>query len=581
MAFKINSLTVKLFCICLVFVFGTVFIVFQLSYRLIEREVHANNEFFIEQMKSKVDQYISLSFTSLETILFALESSYSNEEQGMEEIMPVLRKLYDMNSNMVGNVYLIHEDASLTGGSPRSILFDEPNSKRREVFEQAFQNRLSVYVSPPYLTKQQVWTVTMAKSVAGSNPPKVAALDIDLQSLEQSLLNINRSDLLSFAIVDANGKLVAGNIGVVADLNQSDHSFTIGAVTSSQLVSRSDITGVIRTGGQEGDWHYRKYPGSRFNWTILTFNTDKLLQQSLKRIEKYYLGLLAIGLVLSALTAAFITRYIRQPLAFLMRKMLLIKQGFFGIPVVLNRKDEFGELSRAFDLMLKQIEELLEQVKRSHELQREQELEVLQSQINPHFLYNTLGSISNAVNLGYLDKVDPIIRSLIRILEYGVANVSQRVPLSDELANVREYLFIQNARSKTWYRLIEDIEQGLESFPVFRLLLQPIVENSVFHGYSGGRKPGDILIRAYRSDQQVIIEIKDSGCGIAGDQVERLLQPKAAREQSARKRIGLVNIHQRIALYNGDMYGLSIESEPGAGTCVRAVFPLMGEGFER
>ncbi len=572
MRFRINSLTFKLFIICLAFVFGTVFVVFQISTRLIEREIRASNDLFIEQIQSKVDQYINLTFSSLDTILYAVESTYTNEMQHTEDMLPVLRKLYDMNAGTVANVYIINEDSSMVGGSPRSVLFSDSDKIRQSLRSQVMENKTSVFVSSPYRTKQQDWTVTMAKYITGSKPQKVAALDIDLKAIEQTLLTINRSDLLGLAIVDAEGTLVAGNLSNIATRTDM-RTFSFGDVTSSHLVSQSANNGVLKAGEPERNWYYRKFPGSRFNWTIMTFNTDSLLQQSLKRTEKYNLAMLGVGLVLSAMTAAFITRYIRQPLSVLISKMRLVKQGFLHIPVVLRRKDEFGELSRSFDSMLKQIVELLEQVKGSHALQRDLEIQVLQSQINPHFLYNTLGSISNAVSLGYLEKVDPIIRSLIRILEYGVANDSQHVPLSDELANVREYLFIQNVRYKSGYELIEDIEPGLESFTVFRLLLQPIVENSLFHGYSAGRIPGEIRIRAYRSASSVTIDVIDSGAGMTEEQISLLLVPKAISEERSRKRIGLVNIHQRIQLYYGELFGLTVESKPGRGTTVRAAFP--------
>lgn len=574
MRFRINSLTFKLFIICLAFVFGTVIVVFQMSSRLIEREIRTNNNFFIEQMQSKVDQYINLTFSSLDTILYAVESTYTSESSNANEMLPVLRKLYDMNANTVANVYIINEDASMVAGSPRGILFSEPDEQRQEIRTQVMENKTAVFVSTPYRSKQQDWTITMAKFIAGSNPQKVAALDIDLKSIEQTLLTINRSDLLELAIVDSGGTLVAGNLTHIAELRTDTRTFSFRNVSSTQIVSQGANSGVLRIGIPERNWYYQKFPSSRFNWTIMTFNTDNLLQQSLKRTEKYNLVMLGIGLVLSALTAAFITRYIQKPLSILISKMRLVKQGFLSIPVVLKRKDEFGELSLSFDSMLKQIVELLEQVTRSHALQRDLELQVLQSQINPHFLYNTLGAISNAVSLGYLDKVDPIIRSLIHILEYGVAGGSPYVPLSAELANVREYLFIQNVRYKSKYVLIEQIEPGLESSRVFRLLLQPIVENSLFHGYSGGRVPGEIQIRAYRNAGSIVIEVADSGAGMTDEQIENWRVPKeTAEEDHSRKRIGLINIHQRIGLYYGELFGLTLESEPGFGTCVRATFP--------
>jgi two-component system sensor histidine kinase YesM len=355
-------------------------------------------------------------------------------------------------------------------------------------------------------------------------------------------------------------------------VDDKTRSFVIGSHDSKTLVGGGSASLVLNSGSPDKQWFYRKLPASRFNWTVLAFNTDSLLQQSLGRAAKNNYLMLGAGLVLSAVTAAFITRYIRKPLSFMISRMRLVRQGFLDIEVILDRKDEFGELSHAFDAMLKNNVQLLQQVEQFHTTQREQEIQVLQSQINPHFLYNTLGSISNAVKLGYLERVDPMVGSLIHILEYGVATEPRFVPLSCELSNVREYLSIQNARSKREYPLAEQIEPGLEQFTVFRLLLQPLVENSWFHAYDAGRLPGDIVIRAYRNEGCVYIEVADSGAGMTADKAAQLLAP-AEEERKTRKRIGLLNIHQRIQFHYGQWYGLSIESSPGQGTCVRAVLP--------
>lgn len=143
--------------------------------------------------------------------------------------------------------------------------------------------------------------------------------------------------------------------------------------------------------------------------------------------------------------------------------------------------------------MLQQIVELIRRAELHNELERKLEIQVLQSQINPHFLYNTLGSISNVIRLGQIEKVDVVIGSLISILEYGIADASEKVSLRQELQNVADYIAIQNIRYNRHFHLIENIEDGLMEFPVFRMLLQPIVENSIFHGYNGGESKDRLL----------------------------------------------------------------------------------------
>jgi two-component system sensor histidine kinase YesM len=512
MSFRFSSLPFKLFILCFLFVFGTVTLVSQLSYRFIQNEVRTNNDFFISQMLSKVDQYITLSHSSLQTILSAIDSSYVPGMDTAESMKQELQQLYNLNFNSISNVYIIKEDTSSVGGSPLSPAFDSPNPERKAFREEAVANKISTMVSEPYQSKQSGWTVTLTRYLHGSQPAEVAALDMDLQALEKTLLQINRDDLVSIVIIDQRGSMVAGSLGDAGKVNPVDRTFQLGELSSQDLLAGGNV--MQFQSGSKQNWTVRKYPASYYNWTILSLYNDSLTQRSLKHIEPYYFMLLAIGLLLSALVAWLIARFIRQPLGNLMTKMKLVKQGFLDIPIVMDRKDEFGELSRTFDLMIKQINELVESLRSNKELKRELEIQVLQSQINPHFLYNTLGSIGNVVRLGMYGQVDPIIRSLIKILEYGIGDVAEKVTLRDELNNVQDYIFIQNIRYSSQFEVVEQIEEELYDFPLFRMLLQPIVENSMFHGYSGGRVPGQIIITASRSGEHIVVRVRDFGTGM-------------------------------------------------------------------
>ncbi|NHN31862.1 cache domain-containing sensor histidine kinase [Paenibacillus agricola] len=577
MSFRFSSMPFKLFLLCFLFMFGTVTFVSQLSYRFIQNEIRENNDFFISQISSKVDQYITLSFSSLQTILSAVDSSYTPGMPSFETMKPQLQQLYELNFNLISNVYVVKNDTGIVGGSPLSAAFDHPSEERSIFLQQTAADKLGIFVSSPYVSKQSGWTVTLTRYLHGSQPMAIAALDMDLNAMEKTLLQINRDDLVSIVIMDGNGRMIAGSLGDAGKINVDNRTFQLGELSSEDLLAHSGNVIPFKS-GKGGQWTVRKYPASHYNWTILTLYNDSLTKRSLRHIEPYYFGLLGIGLLLSAITAGLLARFIRKPLGNLMTKMKLIKQGFLDIPLVMNRKDEFGELSRTFDQMIKQITELVESLRSNKELKRELEIQVLQSQINPHFLYNTLGSISNVVRLGMVEHVDPIIKSLIKILEYGIGDVAEKVTLRDELLNVRDYIFIQNIRYSSEFEVIEEIETKLYDFPVFRMLLQPIVENSMFHAYSGGRTPGRIIIRASYNDDHVEVEVEDFGTGMSNLQLELLLLPGHPMNADKRRRIGLINIHQRIQLNYGEAYGLEVRSEMGKGTCVKARFPWNDPG---
>ncbi|MEC0228705.1 sensor histidine kinase [Paenibacillus alba] len=528
---------------------------------------------------SKVNQYLSVTFSSFQNILFSIDSTFIPDRDSMATLKPNLQKLVELNQDFVTNVYVIKQDMSIIGGSRLSVAFDEPREERRALYEQALNTEFSTVISKPYMSSSSGWTVTLLKYLHGSQPKVVIALDIDLQAMNQNLLKITRDDLANLFIMDQQGQLIAGEGIGYNPLPGENHSLSFGNMTSKQLAASAEPT--IRSKDHAGKpITLSKMPNSKFNWLIVSLNTGVRLENAELKLQRYSAYLIVIGVLLSALVASAITRYIRSPLLYLMNKMKLIRLGHLDVNITWSRKDEFGQLAQTFDLMIQQIRGLLDNLNASNELKRELEIQVLQSQINPHFLYNTLGCISNVVGLEQYDKVDPMIRALISTLEYGIAEASEKVTLQEELNNVRDYIFIQNIRYNQKVIVQEFIENGLEQFPVFRLLLQPIVENSLFHGYSGGRKSGLIIIKAYTQGEQILIDVIDEGVGMSASTASSLLQRGSVKTKGSRKRIGLANIHQRIKLYYGESYGLTIVSNEGNGTCVRAVFPWLSSGKE-
>ncbi|WP_340013000.1 histidine kinase [Paenibacillus sp. FSL K6-1318] len=566
------SLPLKLFFIVFAFVLGCIILISQLSYRYVQKEIRTNDIFYTNQILDKVDQYFTVNFSSFQTILFSVETSVKANINNTEVIKKQLRELYELNSIYVSNIYLIKSDLSILGGSTPTRIFDEPLSERAPLFDAADKNRRTTFVSEPYKSKYSGWTVTMVRYLNGAPFPMAIAVDLDLNAIEETLFKINKQEQMNLALITASGKIIAGFSENKEPLNIQDHSFSIGETSAEEILDTTETNLQLYT-NDGTPISLLKKPTEKFNWTIISINDESRLKAALSRLETYYLELLAAGLLLSLFISFLVAKYIRKPLYTLKTKMKQVEQGILTTTVTINRNDEFGDLSRAFDRMLQQIVELIRRAELHNELERKLEIQVLQSQINPHFLYNTLGSISNVIRLGQIEKVDVVIGSLISLLEYGIDDASEKVSLRQELRNVADYIEIQNIRYNRNFHLIENIEAGLMDFPVFRMLLQPLVENSIFHGYNGGELEGPITIHAYREDGIVIIEVVDQGEGIPADKIKHILISEPSEEEVKRKRIGLNNIHGRIRLHYGDQFGLDIISIPKEITRIRAVFP--------
>lgn len=575
---RTSSLTFKLFVICLIFVLVCVLIIGQLSSHFVKKQLTSREQEFVGQILSKVNEYFTLNFSSMQTILFSVDSFLeAKEENGIAEnqLGRHLELLYEMNLQHISNVYVVRGDLSIIGGRTVTRIANEPMPELASVYTHSISGGyFTTKVSSLYYNRFSGWTITISR-ISKFDPSLVIAVDLNLRDLSQKLLQVHQQERIQLFIVDYNGQVLAYSGAVQSPmLDLIDAPDTIGGLEVEEIINANSSM-IPYDGASTGEELVIKLHSPTYNWLLVAVSDGSRLAQILRQIDAHFVQLSFIGLVLSLLTSIFITRYIRKPVFALIRKMKQVEQGRLDVQVDMKRSDEFGYLSRTFDKMLLQISELFRYLEEHKEQQKNLEIQVLQSQINPHFLYNTLGAVSNVVRLGQLDKVDPVIRSLITILEYGVKNPAQKVALREELHNVRNYVVIQNIRYNKTFELVEEIDPVLLDFQVFRMFLQPIVENSIFHGYRGGRDAGEIRISAYMEKDRTVVEVADFGIGMADGKLAKLLEPKEIEEDAdPRSRIGLANIHGRIKLHYGHPYGLHVTGEPGKGVCVRAEFPL-------
>jgi len=221
---------------------------------------------------------------------------------------------------------------------------------------------------------------------------------------------------------------------------------------------------------------------------------------------------------------------------------------------------------------------LSEMEKQKEEL-RKAELRTLQSQINPHFLYNTLDSVVWMTENGRTQEAVVMLTALARFFRISLSKGSNIIPIGDEIEHARNYLTIQKMRYKNKFSADISVEPGVEKLYTIKLIIQPILENAIYHGMEYADGDGEIHIRAFREGETVVIEVEDNGPGMSEEIVEQLLKP--TRDVSVPKAkgsgIGFRNVHQRIQLTFGAAYGLTIRSEPDNGTVVRICLPVLEE----
>lgn len=233
---------------------------------------------------------------------------------------------------------------------------------------------------------------------------------------------------------------------------------------------------------------------------------------------------------------------------------------------------EIKHLGETIRSMVVQLRQLTDDIVKEQEEKRKSELDALQSQINPHFLYNTLDSIMWMVESEQYEDAISMVQALGRLFRISLSKGKNIITVAEELQHARSYLDIQKYRYKNKFRSFFEIEEGIEQCKTIKLIIQPLIENAIYYGMEYMDGDGEIHIRAYAKEQDLFIEVEDNGLGMPEDVVEHLLTDNT-RSRSKGSGIGIRNVHQRIQLYFGEEYGLEITSEPDEGTMVRIHLP--------
>ena len=235
---------------------------------------------------------------------------------------------------------------------------------------------------------------------------------------------------------------------------------------------------------------------------------------------------------------------------------------------------ETSILSTSLNAMIDKINELLEQVTTEQTRLRKAEFELLQSQINPHFLYNTLDAIVWLAESGEKEKVVSTVSSLSNFFRASLNQGKDIVTLKEDIGHVRSYLEIQKIRYQDILDYEIDIDEEINECLIPKITIQPLVENALYHGIKNKRGKGKISIKGKKTDDGAKISISDDGLGITADRLRVVMNNINNRSDSEKTTYGLYNVNERIRLNFGEKYGIKIESEYGMGTTVQILLPI-------
>ena len=260
-----------------------------------------------------------------------------------------------------------------------------------------------------------------------------------------------------------------------------------------------------------------------------------------------------------------LTDGIIHPVNIMLDKVKKVGRGKFDMIPIEAEIEEIEELDEGINKMARKISALLENVRQEKEMQHLTELQLIQAQVNPHFLYNTLDTIVWLIEGGMTDDAVEMISSLSIFFRTSLSKGNDIIPLSEEERHTLSYLEIQQYRYRDILEFEINIPKELSGIPVPKLSIQPLAENALYHGIKNRRGKGKILIEGREEEDALVLTVSDNGQGMTP---ERLHEVQEAIRTGERAGFGLAAVAERIALYYGPGYGMKIFSEEGKGTTV-------------
>ncbi|MGM9617595.1 histidine kinase [Butyricicoccus sp.] len=290
------------------------------------------------------------------------------------------------------------------------------------------------------------------------------------------------------------------------------------------------------------------------------------------RSTKNWILLVALLLnILLCMPVFFIVRGMMRPMGELEKKMERVKEGDLSVRAEIYHRDEIGSLSENFNDMIQQIELLIDELVTERMLKKEAEIEALQYQITPHFMYNTLSSIRYAAALEHSDRIAALLQAFIELLRLSASDRGAFITVQQEMQMVENYVMMQKFRYADSFEVEMDVAPDTKRFYVPRLLVQPLVENAILHGLNHREKENRITIRVMQDNQQLAIKVEDNGAGMTKEEIYRLMHGERRSKFSG---IGISNIQERLRLYYGEQGSLRYDSEQGKGTSAVIVLPV-------
>lgn len=581
---KFSSIQSVIFATVAILVLSAVVIVTGVSMRFTNNSIFENSSEYthtiIQQMNQNIDSYIDY----MENIAYLISSNEDVQDylfdekidnEGRYRILNQLQTILDSRSD-IRNVGIISKNGRMLINDGSKSVNQDLDLNTQEWYATALEKPNGPILTSSHvqhiISGERPWVITLSRGIrdrSGSGEKEgVFFIDLNYSAISE-LCDQSTVGTKGYAfILDAKGNIVYHP--------QQQQLYNELQTENISLIMDTDEDTVLTGTGNDGKL-YSISRSEKTGWTVVDCTNVKELLSKSRQAQSVYVLTAIILVIVALLFSRFMARSITLPIQKLRDSMKKVQEGDFSVSdVVVDSKNEIGSLTKSFDVMTHRIHELMEQNVHEQEEKRKSELKALQSQINPHFLYNTLDSIIWMAEGKKNEEVVLMTASLARLLRQSISNEDEVVPIANEVEYARGYLTIQKMRYKDKLEFQIEVDSSILYIPLIKLVLQPIIENAIYHGLKYKESKGLLIVKGFMKDGNAVLQVIDDGVGMDEETLAHIYDKHKVNYHS--NGVGVYNVQKRLKLYYGEDYGITYTSELGKGTTATITIPGRQEG---
>ena len=504
-------------------------------------------------------------------------SVIKDKDLAVDSVDEEMNLLYEANKDNLISIACYTNDGKLVAAAPVTNEKDNSDIVGQEWFVNAVDQMENLHFSTPHVQNlfddanyRYHWVISLSRAVeltkSGDSELGVLLVDMNYSSIEQLLEKANTGiDEEYVYLMDGNGEIIYHPkqkliyAGLYEENNEEIATWDDGSHKEDFWSENRLVT--VKTVSYTG-------------WKIVSVIPNSVFNMGMYETRLFFVMLLIISMLLIIFVNQMVSSSVASPLEKLNESVKEWEAGNMNPDIYIGGFTEVEHLGRTLKSTVEQIRKLMDDVLLEQEEKRKSELDALQSQINPHFLYNTLESITWMIEGERYEDAVFMISQLASLFRISLSKGRTIIRVEDEIKHATNYMNIQKIRYKNRFHVDFQIDEEILNCCTVKLIVQPLLENAIYYGVEGMDDEGEIWVRGYRDGDDVCIEVRDNGLGMSEEILDSLLKENS-RVPRKGSGVGVINVHKRIQIRFGKKYGLEIESEPDEGTMVRIRLPYI------